>query len=67
MLWPLVHRLGWLRMKGQTLPRAGRAHRARQDLVPHRGQLARVNRLYVDGDWHLSITVGVRPMTNAGW
>jgi hypothetical protein len=31
---------GWLRMKGQTLPRAGaqrRTHRARQDLAPHSG------------------------------
>ena len=44
-----------------------RAHRARRDLAPHRGQLARVNRLYVDGDWHLSITPGVRPMTSAEW
>ena len=30
-----------------------RAHRARQNLAPHRGQLARVNRSYVDGNWHL--------------
>jgi hypothetical protein len=44
-----------------------RAHRARRDLAPYRGQLARVNRLYVDEDWHLSITPGVRPMTSTEW
>ena len=42
-----------------------RANRARGDLAPHRGQLTRVNSLQVDGDWHLSITPGVHPMTNA--
>jgi hypothetical protein len=26
-----------------------------------------VNRLYVDEDWHLSITPGARPMTSAEW
>src|SRR5579884_1403732 len=46
-------------------PRGG--HCARRDLAPHRGQLARMNRLYIDRDWHLSITPGVRPMTNAEW
>ena len=55
MLWPSVHRPGWLRMNGQTFPRAG-PHAAPTvpggDLAPHRGQLARVNVLYVDGDWH---------------
>jgi hypothetical protein len=44
-----------------------RAHRARRDLAPHRGQPARLNCLYVDGDWHFSITPGVRPMTSAEW
>src|SRR5262249_55015206 len=29
-----------------------RANRARRDLAPHRGQLAGVNSLYVDGDGH---------------
>ena len=28
------------------------AHRARRDLAPHGGQLARVNSLYIDGAWH---------------
>src|SRR5205085_10098254 len=32
-----------------------RANRARRDLAPHRGQLAGVNSLYVDGDRHCSI------------
>ena len=32
-----------------------RANRARRDLAPHRGQLAGVNSLYVDGDGHSSI------------
>src|SRR5437868_3043186 len=32
-----------------------RANRARRDLAPHRGQLARVNSLYVDGGRHSSI------------
>src|SRR5262245_7316939 len=32
-----------------------RANRARRDLAPHRGQLAGVNSLYVDGDRHSSI------------
>src|SRR5215472_492146 len=32
-----------------------RANRARRDLAPHRGQLAWVNSLYVDGDEHSSI------------
>src|SRR5205085_2918669 len=31
------------------------ANRARRDLAPHRGQLARVNSLYIDGDRHFSI------------
>ena len=32
-----------------------RANRARRDLAPHRGQLARENSLYFDGDGHSSI------------
>ena len=32
-----------------------RANRARRDLAPHRGQLAGVGGLYVDGDGHSSI------------
>src|SRR5262245_56060827 len=32
-----------------------RANRVRSDLAPHRGQLAGVNSLYVDGDRHSSI------------
>jgi len=61
----------WLAANEGLDPAQGRSprrgHCARRDLAPHRGQLARVNRLYVDGDWHLSITPGVRPMTSVEW
>jgi hypothetical protein len=47
---------GWLRMKGQTFPRAG-PHAA--PTVPGgtsrrtAAKIARLNLLYVDGDWHV--------------
>jgi hypothetical protein len=44
----------WLDLAQGRPPR--RANRAGRYLAPHRGQLAMVNRLYADRDWHLSIT-----------